>query len=410
MSESGERDRGVFPGLLTADRPGTGGTVRARPEDFYVEEIPLYTPSGEGQYTFLGIEKRGIDTPRAIRALARALRVPPARFSSAGLKDAQAVARQVLSVEGLSPERVLRAQAPDVRVLWAERHPHRLKIGHLRGNRFAIRIRGVAPNALAQAQAVLEVLEGRGAPNGFGPQRFGLRRSNHLLGRAMVRRDWPAFCDALLGDPRADDPEEAREAREAYARGDLRRALDLWPRYLREEHEVLEALAGGATCEAAVGAMPRGLRRLFGAAYQAYLFNLLLDERLPAIDRLERGDLAILHAKGAFFLVEDPSAEQPRADRLEISPSGPLYGFKVRLAREEVGDREHGLLRSEGLRLDDFRKTRGAHMVGERRPFRVPLEEVGAEQEGSDLLLRFTLPSGAYATNVLREVTKTDVA
>jgi len=100
---------GVLPGLLTRDLPGTGGVVRAEPEDFYVEEIPLVAPSGAGAYTLVEIEKRGIDTPTAVRALARALRVPPSRIGYAGLKDAQAVARQILSVEGIAPERVLRA-------------------------------------------------------------------------------------------------------------------------------------------------------------------------------------------------------------------------------------------------------------------------------------------------------------
>ncbi len=401
---------GVLPGLLTRDLPGTGGTVRARPEDFYVEEIPLVAPSGAGPYVLVGVEKRGIDTPSAVRALARALRVPPARIAYAGLKDAQALARQVQSVEGLSPQRVLRVRIPEVRVLWAERHARPLRAGDLRRNRFVIRIRDVSPGARARARAVLDVLARRGVPNGFGPQRFVLRGDNHRLGRAMVRGDWPAFCDLLLGRPAPEDPDAAREARRAYARGDLRRALDLWPEHLREEREALAALAAGRAPERAAATLPRGLRRLFGAAYQAYLFNALLDARLPEIDRLEHGDLAIVHATDAFYPVEDPAAEQPRADRFEISPSGPLVGFKVRLAREGVGDREHGLLRREGVRPGDFRRVAGARLVGERRAFRVPLEAVEVVADGGDLVLRFALPPGAYATSVLREVTKTEDA
>ncbi|NLD43141.1 MAG: tRNA pseudouridine(13) synthase TruD [Chloroflexi bacterium] len=410
MSASHEPTDRVLPGLLTADLPGTGGQVRVRPKDFSVEEIPLYEPSGRGAHTFFQIEKRGIDTPRAIRLLAEALRVPAAAFSFAGLKDAQAVARQILSIEGLPPERVLRARVVGVRVLWARRHPKRLQIGELRGNRFAIRIRGVLPGALERANAILEVLARRGMPNGFGAQRFGYRQANHLLGQAMVRRDWAAFCEVLLGRPAPDEPDASRRAREAYQAGDLRSAQALWPPALREERAVLRALGAGAPPAEAALRLPQGVRRLYGAAYQSYLFNRLLSERLPTIDRLETGDLAIIHASDAFFLVEDAAREQERAERLEISPSGPLYGFKVRLAREAVGDREHGLLRAEGITRGDFRGVPGAYLVGERRAFRVPLEGLAVRQEGDDLLLRFALPRGAYATSLLREVIKREVA
>ncbi len=401
----------LLPGLLTPDLPGIGGRIRQRPEDFYVEEIPLYGPSGEGAHTLFEIEKRGIDTARAIRALAQCLRIPPTAISSAGLKDAQAVARQHLSVEGVPPERVLRAHAPSVRVLWAERHSNRLKIGHLLGNRFALRIRDVEPDALPRARAILQVLERRGLPNGFGPQRFGLRQVNHRLGRAMLVHDARSFCDLLLGEPDSVPSEDpSRAARERFAEGDLGAALRAWPAALREERDVLQALSSGASPEQAALGLARNVRRLISAAYQSYLFNRLLDARLPDIDRLERGDLALLHANDAFFLVEDPAAEQERADHLEISPSGPVYGFKVRLAREGVGDREHGLLREEGIALNDFRGVPGGHLVGERRAFRAPIGEVAVQREGADLLLRFTLPKGAYATNLLREVTKRDVA
>ena len=150
--------------------------------------------------------------------------------------------------------------------------------------------------------------------------------------------------------------------------------------------------------------LDKKLRRLFVSAYQSYLFNRLLAARIQALNRLELGDVAFIHASGAAFLVKDPAIEQPRADRFEISPSGPLYGPKVLLAEGRPGQQEQDLLVESGLALDEFRLP-GIKFKGARRPYRIPLTEV---QVGCDsgLMLSFRLPPGGYATEVLREVMK----
>lgn len=380
---------------------GIGGRLRKIPEDFIVEEVPLYPPTGHGEHTLLYVEKQGIPTATAIRRLARAVGVSPRRFSSAGLKDARAVARQTLSVHGVSPEALRSLELEGVRVLWAERHRNRLKIGHLAGNRFQIRIRAVGRDALPRARAILDELARRGVPNGFGYQRFGRLRQNHHLGRLLVAGDAHGFLELYLGGVAYD--EATAHARSLFRQGDWVGALKEWPRHESVEWRVLRTLVAYGDDVRALRALPRSLRRFLVSAYQAYLFNRLLAERMPAIGTLERGDLAVKHSNGAFFTVEDPQREQPRANAMEISPSGPLYGTKVRLASGEPGDRERALLTSEGLDLADFC---GLQARGGRRPFRVPLEEPSvAWDEG--VVVRFRLPSGSYATTVLREITKT---
>jgi tRNA pseudouridine13 synthase len=84
---------------LTADLPGIGGQLKAEPEDFFVEEIPLYLPSGEGQHVYVEIEKRDLSTFAAIKMIARALNISPGRIGYAGLKDARAITRQTLSID-----------------------------------------------------------------------------------------------------------------------------------------------------------------------------------------------------------------------------------------------------------------------------------------------------------------------
>jgi len=370
-------------------------------EDFAVEEVPLYPPTGRGEHTLLYIEKRGIPTSAAILRLARAVGSSPRRFSSAGLKDAKAVARQTLSVHGVAPEALRGLELENVRVLWTERHRNRLKIGHLAGNRFRIRIRELTREAVPEARAILEELAERGVPNGFGYQRFGRLGNNHRLGKHLVDRDANAFLSLYLGGPAYKT--ETEKSRALFREGDWEGALDAWPWSRGPEYRVLKALVVSGDPSRAVSALSRSLRRLLVSAYQSYLFNWLLAQRMPAIGTLECGDLAIKHDNGAFFIVEDPEREQPRADALAISPSGPLYGPKARLAKETPGNRERQLLASEGLSLESFR---GFRTRGGRRPFRVPLLEPDIAWDDG-VVVRFRLPSGSYATSVLREITKT---
>ncbi|HSJ52465.1 MAG TPA: tRNA pseudouridine(13) synthase TruD, partial [Anaerolineae bacterium] len=181
------------PRFLTEELPGTGGWIKEKPTDFAVEELPLYAPSGEGGHTFFEIRKVGLSTFQAVRAIAQALGVSANRISYAGLKDAQAVTCQVLSVDGIAPEVVMAIEVAHIRIMWAERHNNKLRIGHLRGNSFTIRIRGVDESLVARCQAILDVLGQRGVPNRYGPQRFGQRGDSHLLGREVVHRDARAF-------------------------------------------------------------------------------------------------------------------------------------------------------------------------------------------------------------------------
>ncbi len=391
--------------FLTDAYPGIGGRIKVEPEDFVVEEIPLYEPSGEGQHIYVRLEKRGLTTYQVVNAIARRLGVPAKAIGYAGLKDARAVTRQTISIDGVEPERVEKLRLPGVKILWVSRHRNKLKMGHLAGNHFTIRVRGVSRESLPAVEAVLDELHRRGVPNYFGAQRFGMRGNTHLLGWALLRGDAEAFLHEYLGHPQAEERAEVQAARTAFDAGDFTAALAGWPSSLPEERRVLAAMVKhGGDAEQALRVLGKKLRRLFVSAYQSYLFNRLLAQRIQTIDRLEQGDVAFIHASGAAFVVEDPTIEQPRADRFEISPSGPLFGPKSLLAEGKPGQRERDMLRESGLSLAEFRLP-GVRLKGGRRPFRVPLTEV---QVGWDdgLIVSFRLPPGGYATEVLREVMK----
>jgi tRNA pseudouridine13 synthase len=401
--------------FLTTDLPGVGGVLKTRPEDFFVEELPLYEAGGSGTHIYALIEKKGIGTREALDRIARALNVARRDMGLAGLKDAQAVARQWISIEHVSPQQFEQVSIPDVRVVRTTRHTNKLKPGHLAGNRFAVRLRQLAlplPQAAEIAREAFSILSRRGVPNYFGPQRFGNHQDNHVLGKAVARNDVDAFADLLLGHPNEElDSPPVFQARTLYEQGRYEEAAKLWPGHFFDQRRSLRILAGGKSNKKKVYyTIDKHLKGLFISAYQSYLFNQVLAARMPAIDKLLLGDMAYLHVNGACFRVEQPEVEQPRCDRFEISPTGPLLGGRTTKLTGPAGAIENPILDAENLNENDFRQMKHLGARGGRRPLRFQPRNAsvtsGQDDLGPYLEFRFELDAGCYATTLLTEITK----
>lgn len=445
---------------LTDDVPPVACEVRATPEDFRVEEVPLYEPCGEGEHVYLRVEKRGITTDEAMRRLSRRLRIERRSIGHAGLKDARAVTVQTLSLHdpggALDPAALLALDDPDLRVLEARRHKNKLKPGHLQGNCFLLRLTGAAKGE-REARLVLERLAARGVANYFGLQRYGSERSTHRLGEALVREDAAAFVDLLLlgasslpellpaeepaasddapdADPPGDGADEPHveasgdeeqgeagptptprgrgavaRARAALRAGDLAAAQRLLPRSFSAEHSALRARLEGRKPEGCARAVPASWRSFYVAAFQSLLFNAYLTRRLARLDQVEAGEVVTLHRNGASFVVQDAAAEQARCATFELSPSGPLFGHKLLRPAEGSSARadEDAVLAALAPGLGpELTQALGARPRGERRPLRIPLRDPRVEVAGDDLLVGFFLPRGSYATSVIEELRK----
>jgi tRNA pseudouridine13 synthase len=180
-------------------------------------------------------------------------------------------------------------------VQWAARHGNKLRLGHLAGNRFAIKIRDVNPTDVVKLGPAIELLRKRGMPNYFGEQRFGRRGNNDLLGAALLAGDDARVLRLLLGSPDAAvDDREAMEARRAFERQDFAAAMRLYPRHYRMEQSVLARLIKTNNATAAVRSIDQKIRRLWLSALQSRIFNQVLARRIEgnAFDRLLDGDLA----------------------------------------------------------------------------------------------------------------------
>lgn len=395
---------------LTHDLPGVGGTIKDRVEDFRVDELPLYEARGEGTHVYFRIEKRGIPTPVAVERLAHHMNVRPGDIGVAGLKDAQAITTQMLSLEHADAEKLAGYHDHQMRVLSVTRHGNKLRPGHLAGNRFAIKIRGMQAGAIEPARAILDVLTKRGVPNYFGPQRFGLRNDTAALGEAIVRGDLDEFIKIFLGRPIETDPPDCRAARDAFDVDALDRAMKRWPWHYTDQRKALAAYKKKHDPRHALHVIDKRMKRLFVSAFQSDIFNDVLARRIQTLDVVMAGDLAQKTDTGGVFPVEDAAAEQPRAEAFEISPTGPLPGYRDRLASGEPGRIEQDVIAARGLDLESLQELGPLKIKGARRALRFPLYEpslvAGADEDGPYLELTFTAPSGCYATVAVEEICK----
>ena len=335
----------------TAHLAGIGGRIRVHDDDFAVDEVPAYDPIGEGDHVFVRIEKRGLTTPQAATVLARAANVPVRDVGWAGMKDRHAVTRQWLSLPPPArPEQIEAFNGGGVTVLAAIRHRHKLRTGHLQGNRFALVVRdiGDADRAASGARAVLDALA-NASPNWYGEQRFGARGDNASTGLAIIR-------------------------------------------------------AGGKG-----GGAPRQ-KRLLVSAFQSYLFNQWLAERITdgLYEAVLVGDVLQKRASGGIFTSSEPEVDQPRVAAGELAVTGPMFGAAMRSPPDgsPAHLREARLIDAHALGPADFAPL-GGLATGTRRAGSIQLGDPQVEvAEAGAIRITFTLPSGAYATAILREVQK----
>jgi len=232
-----------------------------------------------------------------------------------------------------------------------------------------------------------------------------------LLGEALVKGDCELFIAIFLGLAREDDPGDCKAARDAFDAGFYARALDRWPRHYANERRALAAYKKKQKADRAMAAIDKRMKRLYVSAFQSAVFNEVAAGRIRSIDRVLVGDLAQKTDTGGIFAVEDAAAEQPRAESFQISPTGPIPGYRSNLATGEPGKIERDALVKFGVELEDFRRVIAMKVKGTRRALRFALIEpqlaAGNDEHGEYLELAFAAASGCYATVALRELMKT---
>jgi tRNA pseudouridine13 synthase len=333
------------------------GVIKSSPEDFLVEELPLYAPSGEGDHLYVRFTKRNLPTDVAVRMIARALGADARDVGVAGMKDKVGITTQTISVPvGRDPaaleDRVRALSLDGITIHEARRHTNKLRTGHLEGNRFTVMIREIEHAQIDQVVGALERVGREGAPNAFGAQRFGREKDNAERCRAWLRGEWSG-------------PRDGRA------------------------------------------------KRFLWSSLQSAIFNDVLDRRVKDgtwTSPLE-GDVLQKEDSGGLFVCADVQADGERSARHEVSPTGPMVGIKMRaptgapLALEtEVTSAWLG----EAFDLASVRQLG----EGARRPLRTLVSDLRVEvdrgEQRSAVRVYFVLPKGAYATTVLATAVDTD--
>lgn len=343
-----DRDDAVDIAALAYARgypPEARASIRSEPADFFVDEVCDIALSGSGEHLWCHVEKTRLTTQDAVQALSRATGVHPRQIGFAGMKDRVAVTRQWLSLAWPIAQPLPQlADIDGVTVLSMQRHDRKLKRGAHRANRFTLRLRDLTADRQTIEPDLVRIRD-IGVPNYFGAQRFGRDGRNLALSRAL-------FSGKRLS---------------------------------------------------------RNRRGFALSAARSLLFNAVLDARVRAgtWNRLTDGEAVMLDGSHSLFAHnETQQTDAELAERLaafDIHPSGPLPG-------READD----IVCSSALALECDVLAAYSNLVAgldaagvdaARRALRLPVPDLAWQFDDADsLVLSFSLPPGAFATSVLREL------
>ncbi|MBB6647518.1 tRNA pseudouridine(13) synthase TruD [Halobellus ruber] len=448
MREAHPAERRVGIEYYRSDAAGTGGRLRSRPEDFRVRELettspaPLDADTGDYPHLLVRATLREWDTNDFARRLSDALGISRERVSWAGTKDKHAVTTQLFTLANVASGDLPEVADAEVEILGRVGRP--LHFGDLAGNAFEIRVRDADPGSVGEITTDLRVGDGNEAPdepvdvavpNYFGHQRFGSRRPvTHEVGLCLARGEWREAVLTYAGNPAETEPEATQDARafvdEQAAREDpdWAAAAERLPGALRFERSMLHRLADGgdatpADWRHALEAVPTNLQRLFVNAAQSYAFNRIVSERLrrglPLATPVE-GDVVCFADGDAPEDLYRPDTDRTQAaagrrvdvmtrhcDRGRAFVTAPLVGVDTELAGGEPGEIERDVLADLGLAPADFDLPGEFHSTGTRRAVLLRTRVgVGTDPADDAYDLSFALPSGSYATVLLREYLK----
>lgn len=442
-------DRLLGMDVYISSTPGIGGRIRERLEDFIVEEItkdrvrvptsltsnevPDFGESKEGPYTWFVLEKRNLDTISAIRILASEFGVSHKIFSVAGLKDSKAVTAQLVSVLGIEPEKLIkyRDKYGNIIIRKAFKMPFKLAPGMLYGNHFIITIRAIEldKEEIKDRVAMItrELLE-KGVPAYYGYQRFGTIRPNtHIIGKLILQGKFEDAVMELLCHAYPYEAPHMIELRKFVAETkDFRTAYEKFPRSMSHERTILKHLARRPNdFIGALRKLPMYVRRLFVSAYQSYLFNKCLSERIKRglpINKAVVGDYVAIKLSdgsiGSIMVVNESNIDyinqKIKEGRMCLVLN--VFGYKTILSQGEQGEIERKVLAEEGISLELFKSkhmpelaTSGTYRIASFIPENLKIYGPNEDElnEGCyKITLEFTLGKGLYATTLLREYMK----
>lgn len=397
---------------------GINGKIKQRYSDFLVEEVlshrvckaknlegemqenimPAIPENSENfDFLHLDLEKTNRDLHDAVRQIARFLHISPSRIGYAGIKDKRAVTCQRISIYRPDLNLLKEFKSKTIRLAEPEWSDKKIDLGMLKGNRFTVIIRKIELGESEIKKRVKKTMKEaeKGIPNYFGAQRFGgIREVSHLVGKEIIKENFEKA--AMLYLSKQCEEEQVKEAREFAARKEFKKALNEFPKKYRYERIILHHLI--STENDFIGALrkiPKKILFLFTHAYQAFLFNEILSQRIEKGIGLEK--------------VEGEPCEKS-------VPLGLLPGSDSKFSAGEIGLIERSVLKKEGITFADFnvKKMPECSSRGSRKAIAMKAEDLKLVEVSEDefnagkkkCIVSFSLEKGCYATVLLGEIMK----
>ncbi len=332
--------------------------------DFVVEEIPLYEFSGEGEHLILFIRKKNLSTLELVSAIAKYLGIKNKEIGYAGLKDKHAMTKQYISLHKKHEESLENFNLENVKILSRTYHNNKIRIGHLVGNRFYIKLKKVNPTAASKIDEALKSIDKNGMPNFFGYQRFGRDGDNHIDGEKIAK-----------GDKKERNPKIKKLLINSYQSHLfnlwLSRRLEINTLINNFKSEELESLLNIPKSE----------------------LDKLKNQKHPF--KLISGDIMEHYPHGRLFDFDGTQHDFERFNNRDISITGLLCGTKARLATDISREIEKDY--DDEINADGTRRYAWVYLLDVEGRF----NQVEAQYE-----LNFTLPKGSYATVLIEEIAK----
>ncbi len=409
---------------------GVGGKLRFYPEDFKVSEKSIYPPNkNDGKFTIAEITSLSWETNRLIRELSNRLHISRQRVGFAGTKDKRAETKQLMSFYKVKTDNVSDIKLKDVEIKNVYRSDRPVKIGTLIGNEFEITIRNIGKNTKnVDIKNIWSLIDKNGGfPNFFGIQRFGIIRPiTHIVGKHIVKGDFEKAVMSYIANPiKAEDDETYKLRKKLQETHDYSEALKNYPDKLNFEKAILNKLVKNPDdFVSALKELPNNLLTMFVYAYQSYLFNKIISERIKRkipLNKAIEGDIVLPLKKGIIddrsIPVSDKNIEKVniQLSKQKAVISAVLFGSDSVFCGGEMGEIEHKIIESEKIDHRDFIipeipfiSSSGSRrsILGFVKNFDYKLFE--DKETGKALTLKFELLKGCYATSFLREFMKTE--
>ena len=363
--------------------PLFSASIKTELSDFEVIETLSFEPSGEGEHTFLYIEKTGLNTAFVAEEIAKFAKIPLRAVSYAGRKDKYATTRQWFGIylggKNTKPKTMPNWEdiaIPGVTVLSITKNQRKLRTGAIKNNRFVIVLRAIKDTNTDQAlgleqiqNSIMPALQERikriahlGVPNYYGNQRFG----------EMIKPDGTVQLGGNLS--------------------------------------MAERLVNGEEIR------NRNKRSMAISALRSWLFNQAVSYRLLNLEynQLLNGDALALAGTNSFFVYDPNAAESVkvplRIEQRDVQVTAPLWGKGNIDSTFDAQDFELQFAQQHSAVCDalvalDLEHQRRAVLL---HPSDIHAKLIEDSPEPA-IQISFSLPSGCFATSVLREIANINV-